>query len=63
MKREQLILQTMTRLQLEHAKRLLAREVKRRESTPPPRSASNRPGPRRARGSGTQGAVHARKTG
>ena len=42
MKREQLILQTMSDKQLDAAKKLIAREVTRRTSKPPARASSKR---------------------
>jgi hypothetical protein len=42
MKREQLILQTMSDKQLGHTQNLIDREVKRRSSAPPARSHSKK---------------------
>lgn len=50
MKREQLILQSLSDKQLVHAKRILDREVTRRSSAPPARrsSAATKPRARKA---------------
>ena len=47
MKREQLILQTMSDTQLDHAQRLLQREAKRRETPATPKKATSRSGQHR----------------
>ena len=55
MKREQLILQTMSDTQLDHAKRLLDREAKRRSDAPPAKKASGKSGQHRIGADAAQG--------